>query len=157
MNLRQACSRFFHIPGVAHVLCTYMWCVPMSLYIHRFPFRRGGWALGVYLFAHPRFLAYIYACCCQRCSRCFAHTCHSSMLPVALLSYPPSRILPTHSCSPCTMRGSLAVGAGYPPLCKQRRLVLWGDVFSPEGHLVCTVILFVVVGRGARVCEFGVR
>ena len=55
------------------------------------------------------------------------------------------------------MRGSPAVGAGYPPLCKQLLLVLWVYVFSPEGHLVCTVILFVVVGRGARVCEFGVR
>ena len=57
-------------------------------------------------------IAYIFACCCQRCSRCFAHTCHSSMLRTSSLT-PPSRILPTHSCSACTMRGSLSHGYGW--------------------------------------------
>ena len=97
-------------------------------------------------------IAYTYACLLPALLRAAAFTC-----ACALLSYPLSRMHPTHSCSPCTMGGSLAVGAGYPPLCKQRRLVLWVHVFSPEGHLFCTVILLSssVVGLGCASLECG--
>ena len=70
--------------------------MPIYIYLYRFPFRRGGWALGVYLFAHPRFHAYIYLACCPRCfalllARAIFVCCAPPLLPP--FSHPPNPLV----------------------------------------------------------------
>ena len=74
-------------------------------------------------------------------SRCFAHVCHNSLLRTSSLTPFLASSQPTRAVLALWGDLSATVMAGYPLLCKQRRLVLWGGVFSPEGLFICTVIL----------------
>ena len=92
-------------PGMsfALVLCIVMCAfVFIDIYI-AVPLGGAAWALSSVPLSHCSLFQrlYIYACCCLRCSALL-----HSLASFALFSDPPSRMPPTHRCTPRTMGGS---------------------------------------------------
>ena len=121
--------------------------------MYRFRFRRGGWALGVYLFAHPRFHRYIYMLCCPRC---FALLAHVAFLFAAYLPSDPSL-----ASSQPTRAGAYTVGdlsatvmAGY-PLCVSDGVWFFGGVCFRLRAIFIFGVVVVVVGGGCASLECG--
>ena len=119
----------------SHLCCDRCVCLCVSLIYFAAPLGGAAWALSSVPLSHcSLFQRYIYmlAAACVA-SRCCLHL-RRLLSPLTPLLACPQPI------GVCLALWGRLPPLELPPLCADLPLVLWGYVFSPEGHFICTVL-----------------